>query len=360
MNPARPVVAAVMIVKNEHHVVLDALRSVQPVADHWVVLDTGSTDGTQALLTQYADEHPGHLHEGPFVDFSDARNRLLALAEPTCDWMVILDADMAWDQADVLRGEIEAAHADPTVDGLAVEVGDAETYRQVRVFRTGRGWRYRYRTHELAVMPGTPVLRHSTTTALHFATGGSRGDKLERDLVLLGLDLADDPHDPLTHYYLGGTCRGLGELRRSISEFRKAIALDPVPDSELVYISHFQIAAALADLQMPAAAIEDALLQACTTRPGRHEARALLYRRLVESRRFEAVVGLEEMLAAEPAHASEYMFVRREARPTSRFELARALFALGLHEPYAAVRAELLSDHETPVELRETVLAWPR
>lgn len=356
----KPVVAAILMVKNEHHVVLDALRSLQPAADHWVVLDTGSTDGTQDLLREYAAEQPGFLHEAPFTDFASTRNVLLDLAEPTCDWMVILDADMAWDKAELLRQEIEEVHPQESVDGLAVQIGDSETYWQVRVFRTGRGWRYKYRTHELAVHPsGDPDLRFSATEALHFATGGSRSDKFERDLRLLAMDLEDNPDDPITHYYLAGTHRVLGDHKKSIREYRKAIALEKDPESEASYISHFHLAEQLELAGMPEPAVEDALLQACTLRPGRFEARAVLYRRLVETRRHEAVLELERLISSAPAHPSELMFVRPEARAETRLEVARALHAAGKGPEYAEARSAILADPDASEAVLETVKGWP-
>lgn len=349
-----------MIVKNEHHIVLDALRSVRAVADHWVVLDTGSTDGTLELLREFSDsEWPGTLAEGPFIDFSNARNRLFDLAEPTCDWMVIIDADMAWDDATALRLEIETAHADPRVDGFKVKVGDVETYWHVRVFRTGRGWRYKYRTHEIPGMPTTPYLFRSRTTALHFATGGSRANKYTRDLELIKLDLADNPNDHISHYYLAGTYRALQRPRDAIKEYRRMISLDPDDTSEAVYISRFVIANLLQRLGAPDAAIEDALLEAATTRPGRYEARCLLYRRLNDSHRFQGVLDLERLLEAAPKHATEEMFVRDGARSETEFELARAYFALGNRADFTKLRERLVDDANLSVELRGFAASWP-
>jgi len=50
MNRAGQTICLVMIVKNEAHVIRRCLESVRPLIDTWLIIDTGSTDGTQRLL----------------------------------------------------------------------------------------------------------------------------------------------------------------------------------------------------------------------------------------------------------------------------------------------------------------------
>ena len=42
-------VCLTMIVRNEAHIVGEVLDATAPYIDYWVVVDTGSTDGTQDL-----------------------------------------------------------------------------------------------------------------------------------------------------------------------------------------------------------------------------------------------------------------------------------------------------------------------
>ena len=50
-----------MIVRDEAHVVRETLDSVAPHIDHWVVVDTGSTDETIETVRDHmrAKRHPG-------------------------------------------------------------------------------------------------------------------------------------------------------------------------------------------------------------------------------------------------------------------------------------------------------------
>ena len=69
-----------MIVKDEAPVIERCLRSVKPWIDHWVIVDTGSSDGTQAMIRKFMADLPGVLHERPWRDFAHNRNQAMALA----------------------------------------------------------------------------------------------------------------------------------------------------------------------------------------------------------------------------------------------------------------------------------------
>jgi glycosyltransferase involved in cell wall biosynthesis len=54
-----PTLCLNMIVKNEAHVLARYLASVKPWIDSWVIVDTGSSDGTQALIRGQLQGLPG-------------------------------------------------------------------------------------------------------------------------------------------------------------------------------------------------------------------------------------------------------------------------------------------------------------
>ncbi len=91
----KPRVTLAMIVKNEAHVIERCLTSVLPVIDHWVIVDTGSTDGTQEIIKNFFKNvgKEGKLYERPWVNFAHNRSELLALARPEADYSLMIDAD---------------------------------------------------------------------------------------------------------------------------------------------------------------------------------------------------------------------------------------------------------------------------
>jgi len=86
-----------MIVKNESQIILRCLRSARKLVDYVLVTDTGSTDGTQAVIQKYLAEQalPGEVIDEPWQDF--VHNRSVALAKlrerADIDYALVMDAD---------------------------------------------------------------------------------------------------------------------------------------------------------------------------------------------------------------------------------------------------------------------------
>ena len=85
-----------MIVKDEAHVIERCLSSVLPMIDYWVIVDTGSTDGTQQKIKDFFDRNgiKGELHQSTWTDFGTNRSEALAYAQKTGhDYSLMIDAD---------------------------------------------------------------------------------------------------------------------------------------------------------------------------------------------------------------------------------------------------------------------------
>ncbi|SHO47379.1 glycosyltransferase family 2 protein [Anaerocolumna xylanovorans] len=86
-----PTVSAAIIVKDEERCIKRCLDSIRPIFDEIVVVDTGSTDKTIAILESIQDSKVKIYKIKWEDDFAKARN--FALDKVTSEWVFFIDAD---------------------------------------------------------------------------------------------------------------------------------------------------------------------------------------------------------------------------------------------------------------------------
>ncbi|MEU2990264.1 glycosyltransferase [Streptomyces griseoincarnatus] len=267
-----------MIVKNEARVIERCLSSVRDLVDTWVISDTGSTDGTQQLIRAALHGRPGELHEERWENFGRNRTLNIEHARGKADYLLLLDADQ------VLRQDGPLPPL--TADSYMLRHEGATEYRVKRLVRGDIPWRYEGVTHEYL----TSDRRHGQANldALvveHFADGGSRQDKFERDARLLSAELKRDPDNTRTVFYLAQTMRDLGDTDRAIRLYERRAGMGGW--DEEVYYSLLQAGILRARAgDWPRAM--DALTRAWETRPDRLEACYELASRLRSMGRYRA------------------------------------------------------------------------
>lgn len=262
LNPAtgRETVALCMIVKDEAQVIRRCLDSVRDVIDTWVVVDTGSSDGTPEVVAECLEKIPGKLVRRPWRDFGTNRTELLALVRGTADYLLLMDADMTLN----VRGALPTLGA----DGYRVVYEGPFRYWVPRLVRGDRPWHFVGATHEYLSSTEPFVLEPLTSwTVTHHADGGSRKEKFARDLVLLERQLERMPDDPRTVFYLAQTCRDLGDRRRAAELYRRRVSLGGW--QEEVFYAALQLGVLVADDDWPAGSA--LLVDAWERRPSRSE-----------------------------------------------------------------------------------------
>jgi hypothetical protein len=207
MDPLPPPtgICLAMIVRDEAAIIERCLASVEGLIDSYVIVDTGSSDATVALIHETMGETPGVLVEAAWKDFATNRTQLMELAEATAPdkYLLLLDADNTVEQ--VAEFDVEDLEADEYM--LAHDEGDL-TLRLPRLVRAGRGWFFRGVTHEYLDCEQKTVRAPLDALLLHHhADGGTRNEKFERDWQLLIEAVAKDPDDQRAVFYLAQTCR---------------------------------------------------------------------------------------------------------------------------------------------------------
>lgn len=90
-----------MIVKNEERCLRRCLNSLKDIADELIIVDTGSTDSTKSIASEYTDKIYDFAWTG---NFSDARNYSFSLA--TCDYIYCADADEELDAENIEKFKV--------------------------------------------------------------------------------------------------------------------------------------------------------------------------------------------------------------------------------------------------------------
>ncbi len=146
----RPTLSLAMIVKNESKHLDQCLRLARPWVDEIVVIDTGSTDGTQEIARRYADV----FEEIPWPgSFAEARNYSFDRAHG--DYILVLDGDEwiesedQWRLLVVTTWTLGAACIQLRIRNLlpAGQLIQADTLLQERVFKNDPALRYEGRVH---------------------------------------------------------------------------------------------------------------------------------------------------------------------------------------------------------------------
>lgn len=216
-----PVIAAVLIVRDEARCIVRCLESIRAHVDRMLVLDTGSSDDTPALAAACGAD----VHHLPWPDdFSAARNHALGLAD--ADWNLILDADewitaggpllREWSRGPARIGKICQLSAIDETGGLRAE------HRNWISRLLPRGVRYDGRVHEQPVSP-LPRARIDLQVAHDGYLADQITRKQGRNGTLLERELAARPGDPYLLYQFGKDAEQQSDVPAACARYAAAL-----------------------------------------------------------------------------------------------------------------------------------------
>jgi glycosyltransferase involved in cell wall biosynthesis len=261
-----------MIVRNEAHVIRRCLLSHKDIIDHWVIVDTGSTDGTQDLIRKLLADIPGELHERPWVDFGHNRSEALALARGKADYILVNDADHIW------HGKLPK---NLTADAYAVPYHYAGTVYGVTCVLADRipGWRYVGVIHEYVDAQQPIKIEPASDAWIEVKHEGARSldpHTYEKDVAILEAAFDKDPQNPRYAFYLAQSYRDSNESEKALLMYLKRAEM-PGWDQE-TWHAKYQAAIMTERLGRAPETISRAYLEAYNFRPSRAEPLAHLAR----------------------------------------------------------------------------------
>lgn len=239
MNKHGQTICLNMIVKNEAHVIRRCLSSVRPLIDYWVIVDTGSTDGTQEIIREHFKDLPGELIERPWVDFAHNRSEALARARGKADFVFVIDADETL--------EIQPGFEMPRLvaDSYNVEVSYGGcTYMRKQLMSNALSWCYKGVVHEYIFCEHAHTEQFLPGLRTHPTHDGARArDPLtyRRDALMLEQAILEEPDNARYVFYLAQSYRDAGDLELALRHYKRRVEMGGWPEE--VWYSLYQIAA---------------------------------------------------------------------------------------------------------------------
>jgi hypothetical protein len=230
----------VVMVKNEAEVII---KTLQPFADegikHFLIFDTGSTDGTQAKVYDFFKKEElteSYLIEEPFIDFATSRNHALRSAEklfPKAPFIIMPDAEWYIHNAKGLL-QFCAQEKNCIIPCYYIQIksfndDNIETmaFTTARLIRAGTDSKFIGPVHEVLNQIPSITLPNSIYFKYQPNTQGRKKTK-ERwlhDKILLLKEHQKEPLNSRTLFYLAQTYECLGELENAYIYYKKRAAV---------------------------------------------------------------------------------------------------------------------------------------
>ncbi|MFN4117742.1 glycosyltransferase [Acidovorax sp.] len=259
-----------MIVKDEAGVIERCLASVKPYIDRWVIVDTGSTDGTQDIIRRCMADLPGELHERQWRDFGHNRSEALDLARDDAqagDYLLFMDADNIF--------HVPSGWRWPPLQAPAYYLdldGEGTRYRQCLLVSATLPWRWVGVLHEYLTVDAPHHIEALAGPLVERRHEGARSrDPLtfRKDAALLEEALRREPGNARYAFYLAQSWRDAGELAKAKEAYLARAGMGGW--AEEVWYSLYQAAVLAERLQGAVADVQGAYLAAYKHRPARIE-----------------------------------------------------------------------------------------
>lgn len=258
-----------MIVKNEAPVICRCLESVKDLIDYWVIVDTGSNDGTQKVIKKFLNDIPGELHERRWKNWGETRSEAFNLARGKGDYILFMDAD------DILQLDEGCNFGNFEKDLYTFWRGNHNcSYLKPQIVRGDLPWKWIGVTHEYLTcdQPYSDTILEGAhyITLDDGATHKTGVAKYWKNVELLEDGLKQEPGNSRYMFYLAESYRCCNEKGKALEWYQKRV--EQGGWAEEVYWSKLQIAHMLNEMGTPYPIVIEAYKDAFNYRPHRVEA----------------------------------------------------------------------------------------
>jgi glycosyltransferase involved in cell wall biosynthesis len=343
-----------MIVKDESAVIQRCLTSVKPLIHYWVIVDTGSKDGTREIIRECLRRVPGELYERPWRNFGENRSEAFDLAKGKGDYILFMDADDTLE----FEGAIKWPHL--TQDLYLFWRGNKDFgYLKPQLVRGNLPWKWVGVTHEYldcsiayssAVLPGVQY---------RSGDGGARSsdpEKFRKNVHLLLEGLQKEPENARYMFYLAESYRDAGEKEKALEWYCNRIAAGGW--REEVFYSKLQIGHLLRQLGEPSSLVIEAYKEAHLYRSHRIEPVYYLATLYNLEKQYEEAYKLLKAFSSIPQPQKPDLLFHENwiSRYGILLQLAISCDYLGYEEEREALSTQLLAIPDLPEPIRKKLL----
>ena len=338
-----------MIVKNEAPVIARCLENVRPLIDAWVIVDTGSEDGTQDIIRTVMADIPGELHERPWKNFGHNRSEAVALCAGKADYILTIDADETLERDPGFRWGALAADS-----YLLLKRRGARQYRAENVLRTDRNWRWEGVVHEYPVSDLAQYRSALDGLVIVSPREGARARDAQtyrRDALMLEQALLENPDDARSVFYLAQSYRDADDYDLALRHYHARV--DMGGWREEVYVALYEIARCMQRRGDDWADCQQAYLRAYNHSPFRAEPLFRIGMAYAYKKEWSLAWLFLSRAAQMPEPHDDALFVERDAYGWSaKLEAAVAAYWIGTHEEAIALNEAVIAMADTPDHIR--------
>lgn len=346
-----------MIVRNEAHVIERCLNSVRGLIGYWVIVDTGSTDGTQERVRELLKDIPGELHERPWKDFGTNRTEALGLARGKAEYILLLDADEEWTAPEKFRV--------PKLRALSYNLRHLSTDSRLSTWKqtllSNRAtWRFDGVLREVVDTSTVHESEYLEEPAIKSAFDGGRTigksahDLHMADAATLALALQRDTANGRYAFYLAESYRDAGDFAAAVGAYEHRITMGGW--DEEVWCSLYALGRIAEWQQADSATVISRYLRAYQFRPQRAEP---LFQ-LARYHRERSEVALAHLFSQQaitiPIPHDQLQIDESVYLWRIQDEFAVASYWLGHYGEGAATCEALLEDGRVPMDHRQRIL----
>ncbi len=278
MTDERPLICLAVTTLNDQAALRETLASARPHVDRYVVVDQGSTDGSQEAARQALEGLEGELVEAKPSDFGAAKNQALELASARAAFALFVEPGETLSGGEALRRFAEAQRGAQGAHHGAYLIGVRQgglRSDHPRLVRAGAGFRFVGAAHEQLVRDKAPPPSLRVPEAALTFDPSRRGERAQRErwdaeVRHLHEDLKRRPKDGHAAFALGLTYEGLGDQRRAYTTYERRSKMGGRQDE--VYESLLRMARLTKAAGRPWSEAQQLALNAYSHSPHRAEA----------------------------------------------------------------------------------------